>query len=361
MGIRINLTMRGRFMATAHIKGARIAAIGTCVPARRFDNLNDTDNFTPAEVRKVVAMAGVKHRRVADDAICSTDLCTAAAERIIEKLEWAPETIEALILVTQTPDYFLPSSACLIHRRLNLSNQCAAFDMGLGCSGYPYGLWLAAMMIQASGFKRVILCHGETPGRFTLQSDRSVALLFGDAGSATAIEAAAPDNAAGWFFAMHTDGSGYRDMIIEGGGFRNRFPEEPRQNYLYMNGANIFNFTIKRVPPLIMDTLKLAGAPADSIDYFIFHQSNQYILRHIIKKLSLPEEKVPIVLENYGNPGGPSVPLTITRGAMDRSNGAALKLMLLGYGVGLSWASALIELAPDALLEHLELGNGRDI
>ncbi|RJP92388.1 MAG: ketoacyl-ACP synthase III [Desulfobacteraceae bacterium] len=348
-------------MATAHIKGARIAAIGTCVPSHLFDNLNDTKDFTPAEIRKVVAMAGVQERRLADETICSTDLCVAAAGKIIAALNWEPQTVDAVILVTQTPDYFLPSSSCLIHKQLGLSENCAAFDIGLGCSGYPYGLWMAAMMCQTGGFQRVIFCHGDTPGRFSLQSDRSVALLFGDAGSATAIEAIPHDASDGYFFSMHTDGNGYKDMIIEGGGFRDRFPDDRRKHYVNMNGANIFNFTIKRLPPLIMDTLKLSGHQKEDVDYFIFHQSNQYILRHVMKKLSLPEDKTPMTLKKFGNPGGPSIPLTLTNGGLSRPKGQILKLMLLGYGVGLSWASALIELDSEVLLEHMEISHGRSL
>ncbi len=128
-------------------------------------------------------------------------------------------------MVTQTPDYFLPSTACVVHHRLGLKESCAAFDVGLGCSGYPYGLWMAAMMLQSRGFKRVLLLHGETPTRFANRSDRSVALLFGDAGSATALEAAESAGAKEWYFSLHTDGSGFDDLIIEGGGFRDRFPE----------------------------------------------------------------------------------------------------------------------------------------
>jgi 3-oxoacyl-[acyl-carrier-protein] synthase-3 len=345
-------------MATAKTNGSRIAAIGTCVPSLRFDNVKDTTEFTPAEVRKVVAMAGVRARRLADDSICSTDLCTAAAKKIMGSLNWAPETIDAVIMVTQTPDYLLPPSSCIIHNDLELSDCCAAFDMGLGCSGYPYGLWTAAMMIQTGGAKRVLLCHGDTPGRYSFNSDRSVSLLFADAGSVTAIEADDRADRHDWFYSLHSDGTGYRDMIIEGGGFRDRFPGDQRKHYIQMNGANVFNFTIKRLPPLIQDTLQISAYGQDDVDYFIFHQSNQFILKHLMKKMALPEDKVPMTLKEYGNPGGPSIPLTITQGELHRPPHKSLKLMLLGYGVGLSWASALIELNPDALLEHAELTEG---
>jgi 3-oxoacyl-[acyl-carrier-protein] synthase-3 len=325
------------------------------VPSYRFDNQNDTTEFSPSEVRKVVAMAGIQARRLADESICSSDLCLAAANKVLDSLGWEKDSIGALIMVTQSPDYFLPSTSCVLHKELGLTDECAAFDVGLGCSGYPYGLWLASMMLNSGGIKRALVLHGETPARFSDKSDRSVSLLFGDAGSATALEAVDFEKSNDWFFKLHTDGTGYEDMIIEGGGFRDRFPEDQHKHYVYMNGANVFNFTIKRVPKLIQDTLKISGYSQGDMDYYIFHQSNQFIIKHLMKKLKLPDDKVPMTLKEFGNPGGPSIPLTITQGGLVRPDDRALKLMLLGYGVGLSWGSALVDLPPDAILEHLEL------
>ena len=245
-------------MAKTETRAAKILGISTCVPAHRFDNLKDTTEFSPGEVRKVVDMAGVQARHTADESICSSDLCFGASRHLLERIGWAPESIDAVIMVTQSPDYFLPSTACLLQDRLGLPAECAAFDVGLGCSGYPYGLYLAASMLQTGGMKRILLLHGETPSRFARESDRSVSLLFGDAGTATALEAS-PDSGESWFFVLGTDGSGYRDLIIEGGGFRNRQPEDSESHYVHMNGANIFNFTCLRVPPLIRDTLEMAG------------------------------------------------------------------------------------------------------
>lgn len=343
-------------MAVVKTTGARIAAVCTCLPTTRFDNLTDSSAFTEEEVRKVTGMAGVSSRRVAGEAICSSDLCIAAARRLLERLEWASDSIDAVIMVTQTPDYLLPSTACVVHHRLKLADHCAAFDVGLGCSGYPYGMWLAAMMLQGGGMRRVLLLHGETPTRFSDQSDRSVSLLFGDVGSATALEAT---DAAGptWHYALHSDGVGYNSMIVESGGFRDRFGQDMRKHCVSMNGALIFNFTIKRVPALIDETLKASTMCPDDIDYFIFHQSNQFIMKHLCAKQSLPSEKVPIILRDFGNTGGPSIPLTMTHGNLTRPKDRALRLMLLGYGVGLSWGSALVDLDERAVLDSVELDN----
>ncbi len=148
------------------------------MPSYRFDNQNDTTEFSPSEVRKVVAMAGIQARRLADESICSSDLCLAAANRVLGSIGWERDSIGALIMVTQSPDYFLPSTSCVLHKELGLTDECAAFDVGLGCSGYPYGLWLASMMIKGGGIQRVLVMHGETPSRFSDKSDRSVSLLF---------------------------------------------------------------------------------------------------------------------------------------------------------------------------------------
>ncbi len=348
-------------MALLKTSGARIAAVCTCVPARRFNNLVDVAEFSEEEVRKVTGMAGVAARRMAGETICSSDLCIAAARRALHKLGWEPSSVDALIMVTQTPDYVLPSTACVIHHRLGLSDHCAAFDVGLGCSGYPYGIWLAAMMLQGGGIRRALVLHGETPTRFSDKADRSVSLLFGDAGSATALEAVADGTALNWHYALHSDGSGYNSMIIESGGFRDRFGSDPRKYCVKMNGALIFNFTIKRVPALIDETLISAGISSEEVDYFIFHQSNQFIMKHLCVKQSVPLEKAPIILKEFGNTGGASIPLTMTQGQLKRPSDRALRLMLLGYGVGLSWGSALVDLDPSAVLDSLELENDRRV
>lgn len=344
-------------MALIKTSGVRIAAVCTCVPTRRFDNLSDVAEFSEEEVRKVTGMAGVAARRIAGETICSSDLCTAAAQRALHKLEWKPSSVDALIMVTQTPDYFLPSTACVIQHRLGLGDHCAAFDVGLGCSGYPYGIWLAAMMLQGGGVRRALVLHGETPTRFSDKADRSVSLLFGDAGSATALEAVTDGSRQNWHYALHSDGSGYKSMIIESGGFRDRFGSDSSKHCVRMNGALIFNFTIKRVPALIDETLMGAGISSEEVDYFIFHQSNQFIMKHLCAKQSVPLEKAPIILKEFGNTGGASIPLTMTQGQLKRPADRALRLMLLGYGVGLSWGSALVDLDPAAVLDSVELAN----
>ena len=340
-------------MASIMTESCFIAGIRTCVPARSSDNLYDNTAFSPAEIRKVVAMAGVRNRRIADDSVCSSDLCVDAAKNLMNDIGWDPVSVDGIIVITQTPDYFLPQTSAVIHKALGLSEGCATIDLGLGCSGYPYGLWLAAMMLHSGGIRRILLLHGETPSRYSREADRSVSLLFGDAGSATAIESQG-SSVDKWHFIMATDSSGLDDMIIEGGGFRNRFPEEEDKYYVRMNGANVFNFTLKRIPPLVRDTIAFSGLQADDVDYYIFHQSNQFIMKHLVKKLGIPEARAPIILKDFGNTGGCSIPLAITQGNLGRHPDRSLRLMLIGYGVGLSWSAALVDLRPDAVIAHGE-------
>lgn len=342
-------------MAITSTKAHRIRGITSCVPARAFDNGADATGFTQEEVNAIVKMAGIRTRYMADDATCSSDLCLAAARDVMAAVEWSPDSVDGLVMVTQSPDYFQPSTACLLQKDLGLPESCAAFDVGMGCSGYAYGFWIASMMLQNTGFRRVLLLHGETPTRFTDPTDRSLALLFGDAGTATALEVSDGNSDKQWWYNVQTDGTGYRDLIIPGGGFRDRFPAESGKHFLKMNGANIMNFTLKRVPPLIDETLRAANMDRSSIDYYIFHQSNQFIMRRLAKKCNLPEERIPFTLREFGNTGGPSVPLTITNGNLRRPEDRALELLIVAYGVGLSWGSALVDLPADACLNHMQL------
>lgn len=336
-------------MSQTRLRGIRIAGVSTCVPARSVDNLDFGKDFGVDEVRKVVSMAGVKHRPVADAGVTSSDLCFEAAVDLLDKLGWERKSITGLIMVTQSPDYVLPSSSCMLHKWLGLGDHCAAFDMGQGCSGYPYGLYIASTMLKAGGHQRILMLNGDTPSRFTSPDDHATSLLFSDAGSATALELTDDDTPS--VYTLHTDGAGSDSLIIRGGGFRDRHPTDPRDNFVRMDGAAVFNFTLKRVPPLIRDTLAFADKTVADIDWFLFHQSNRFIMKHLTKKCGLPEDRTPIVLENFGNCGGPSVAVALTQGLARRAP-VASTVMMLGYGVGLSWGAALARLDAQAVLLH---------
>lgn len=329
-------------MSRSSIEGFRVAGVSTCLPPRAADNLDPALGFDPEEVRKVVAMAGVRQRRVVDAGVTASDLCFEAAETLLQRLGWERDSLSGLIFVTQSPDYFLPSTSCLLQQWLGLPDSCAAFDVGLGCSGYPYGLYLAATMLRGGGHRRILMLHGDTPSRFVDPADHATTLLFGDSGSATALEWSEGGRG---HFCLHTDGSGHAGLIMRGGGFRDRFPANPRHLALEMDGTAVFNFTIKRVAPLVNDALAQAGCGVPDIDAFVFHQSNRFMIKHLMKKCGMPEDKVPMTLEDNGNCGGPSVAVAMTR-RLPAERERTLKLMLLGYGVGLSWGAAVVDLEP---------------
>jgi 3-oxoacyl-[acyl-carrier-protein] synthase-3 len=236
----------------------------------------------------------------------------------------------------------------MAHKWLGLSEHCASFDVGLGCSGYPYALYLAATMLAGGGQQRILVLHGETPSCFPNPEDHATTLLFGDAGSATAVEVS--HGSSPGFFCLRTDGQGYGDLIIRGGGFRDRDPIDPRDRYLHMDGAGVFNFTIKAVPPLIRDVLEFAKFAPEDIDSYCFHQSNRFIMNYLAKKCSIQPAKMPIVLEQFGNCGGVSVPLVLTRSLS--SPRAPGQIMLVGYGVGLSWGAAITRLTGEEPMLH---------
>jgi 3-oxoacyl-[acyl-carrier-protein] synthase III len=340
-------------MASLSSAGVRIMAVSTCAPAHRVDNIAEGGALPAAELARIVNLAGVRVRHVSPPEICTSDLCLRAAERLLAELRWPRDSVSYLLFVSQTPDYLMPTTACCLHQKLGLSVQCAAFDVNLGCSGYPYGLAILSRLLQGQPNARGLLLVGETPSKICSPEDRATWPIFGDIGSATALETT-PGAEPIWF-SLHTDGEGYADFIVRAGGFRARFSPVRRDHFIEMNGPSIFAFTMKRVPPLIDELLSLSGWAREAVDYFVFHQANRFIIEHLRKKVAAPATKVPMVIGEFGNTGGGSVPLVLTCGGLVRSKDHPLNLFLLGYGVGLSWAGAAAQLWMDAPLLHSEL------
>ncbi len=353
-------------MAVTKLSGVQIRGIASAVPANLVPNTELAEQFGAEEVAKLSDSIGVHARRVAPPEICTSDLCFSAAERLIGDLGWERDSIDAVLFVSQSYDYLLPATSCVLQSRLGLSKKCAALDIGLGCSGYVYGLWLAAMMLNGGGQKRVLLMAGDTSSRNLSPHDRATVPLFGDAGTVTALEAA-PDGPP-LTFQLGTDGGGANHLIIPAGA--HRIPRsaatgcfttgtdgiERRPEDLFMNGAEIFVFTLREVPALIRSTLAEAGWGPDSVDGFIFHQANKFLLEHLTKKMKLPVEKVPIALDGFGNTSSASIPLAIcaTQGAALRER--RQRLVLAGFGVGLSWGAVTLECGPLTMPEIIEVG-----
>lgn len=342
-------------MSEATFSNIRVRGVAAAVPAGIRSLADDAGLFDPGEIDKVSASTGVMQRHVSLT-LTTADLCQAAAERLLAQTQCAPTDVDALIFVSQTPDYPLPASSCCLQARLGLSSQCAALDVNLGCSGYVYGLWLAAGMIAAGAVKRVLLLVGDTIYRTCSPEDRSVALLFGDAGSATLLEWDA--SADPCHFVLGTDGTGAPHLQVPAGGYRRRFSPAAllRQEVeggnrrsavdLYMNGAEVFAFTLRAVPPLIKGVLARAGHAATDVDYFVFHQANRFMLEHLFKRLKLPPERCVLGLRDYGNTSSASIPLALVTELRDRLQTAATRLVLAGFGVGFSWAGVSLRCGP---------------
>ena len=342
----------------AETSGSRIAGMVSCVPRHIVGNGHFAGAFGE-KVEEISKMTGVRERRWAAEGETTADLCQAAADRLLTQLGWAPNSVDGVIFVSQTPDYRLPATACALHRRLGLRPGAIAFDVNLGCSGYPYGLWLAMMAIQTGAADRMLLLVGDTISKVVDSADRATAMLFGDAGTATAIVRDEDSAATRTHFILGTDGRGERNLIIPEGAQRTGPSGDERLagrklDTLYMDGGEIFNFTLTSVPPLIEATIAAAGRPMEDYSAFLLHQANAFMIRHLAKKAKLPPEKVPINIDRYGNTSSASIPLLMTSELAPLLSGGRARLGLFGFGVGYSWASASLDVGPLSCVETME-------
>lgn len=334
--------------------GGRVAGLISCLPARVRTNDEFIGAFGEQGVADVVKMIGVQQRHQVERDVTTRDLCRQATSRLLADLGWAPASVDVLLFVSQTPDFRLPPTACALQADLGIPAGCIAFDINLGCSGYPYALWLGLSMIQTGAARRVVLAVGDTVSRIVDPSDRATALLFGDAGTATALEAdpAAPPAR----FILGTDGSGVANLIVPQGGFKDYSVcgdtrlEGRQADALYMDGGEIFNFTLRTIPPLVAKTIELA---AEKPAHYLFHQANQFMLKHLIKKARLPIEQAPINIDRYGNTSSASIPLLMTTALRDVLQSGPSQLAMFGFGVGYSWASANLQIGPLAVADTI--------
>lgn len=330
-------------MATGILKDVEIKGIACAVPERIVDNELYNGIFGEESVRKFINMTGVKTRRVSIDQQCASDLCYVAAKSLMEKLNWEPSSIDALILITQTPDYAVPATACVLQYRLGLSDNCIAFDINLGCSAYVYGLWQAATMISTQNINRVLLLVGDTSNYGINPTDSATAMIFGDGGSATALEKAEGKEIK---YFLKTKGSGYKYIMVPAGHARSRSQTSTdASDYdLSMKGADVFNFTITDVQKSLSDFISEYQIDKNDVDMFVFHQANLFILNHLSKKLGIPREKVPVSIDRYGNTSGESIPLTLVDALGNEQSDDTIKLVLCGFGVGLSYGGIYLEM-----------------
>jgi 3-oxoacyl-[acyl-carrier-protein] synthase-3 len=344
-------------MAFSKFKESKISGVVTVVPSTVccIDDEVDLYGGNEKQIARIKRAVGLDKRHVTDETTTTLDLCVDAAEKLILGLSLDREDIDGVIFVTQTPDHVQPSNAAIAHGKLELSTNAASFDISLGCSGYVYGLWMANMMIASQTCKKVLLLAGDTLSKCVNKRDRSTAPLFGDAGTATLIEASEQQNLS--YFSLHTNGAGSQHILQPAGGFREpssletaveEVDEEGNyrsRNDLAMNGGEVFNFSIKTEPTAIKEILEYAEQDIETIDYVIFHQANKYIITNIAKRLKLSMDKVPCgTVSKYGNQSSASIPCTINDALNEEVSVQSKRVILSGFGVGLSWASAIVGL-----------------
>lgn len=332
-------------MAFLSVKNVRIAGISAGVPLRKINNLDIQDLSADYEAKDFVEVTGVLERRVDD--YTTSDLCLSAAEQLIKDLEWEKKDIDAIIFVSQTTDFILPATACIIQDKLGLSKECYAEDIVLGCSGWVYGLSSLSSLMASGEIKKALLMAGDAKRRVESNDP-----LFGYAGTVTALEYVEGEE--GFKFHFGTDGSGYDAIIIPDGGCRNQITDESfkeeiingkKYNRLQtrMKGMDVFTFGVTTAPKSVKSLGKHYGFDYKEADYVIFHQANMKMNNMIAKLLKLPAEKVPSCMYNFGNTSSASIPLTIVTKLKGEVENKSTKFICCGFGVGLSWGTVAFE------------------
>jgi len=327
-----------------------IKAISYYLPETVVTNEELIKEFPEWSVEKIVNKVGIDQRHIAKANETSADLATKAAEKLFAEHGIDKNSVDFILFCTQSPDYFLPTSACLIQERLKLSTSCGALDFNLGCSGYVYGLSLAKGLLLGGIAQNILLLTGETYSKFMHPKDKGNRTLFGDAGSATLISSEGFAEIGN--FSLGTDGKGAKNLIVKTGGMRNRekandvrFDENGNpisSDHLYMNGTEIFNFTIETVPSLIEDTLKKNDLEFEEVDSFIFHQANKFMLNYLRKKLKIEESKFPYFMREVGNTVSSTIPIVIYEEM--KKNNLKGNILLAGFGVGYSWGGTILKI-----------------
>lgn len=353
-------------MAIINYSNVGITALAACVPGKVIDNYHyDLDIWPADEVRKVVDKIGVTERRFVDDKTCASDLCFAAAERLIADNGIDRSEIDLLVFLSQTPDYRMPATSILLQDRLGLPMSTMAFDVSLGCSGFINALSIVYAMMQNRGFRKALLLDGETRSKVYSRKDRREAFIFGDAGVAALIER--DEKFGDSHFSINSDGSRGNLIMIPGGGYRNMSSAETLKEKVvdeygnirtdengYMNGADVFNFVLVEVPKDIKRLMAATGKDIYQMDYYVFHQANAFINNHIAKKLKIDKDRIPWTIQKYGNTSSVSVPLTIVSELKEKMSGEK-KLMLSAFGVGMAWATAIVPFVDCRISDMVEI------
>lgn len=335
-------------MVASTIDGVAIRGLVACLPERTEDVADLAARFGEETALKIAKATGIERRHLAGEDQCTSDLAEAAATRLLDGLGWTAESVDLLVLVTQTHDQILPGSGSLLHRRLGLRKGAAVLDLTHGCSGYVYGLWTAAAMLKTVG-TRALLLVGDTTSRLIDPADRSVAPLFGDAAAATALELDSETGA--MIFDLGSDGAGAPYLSVSGGGLRS--PDAPA--HLFMDGTQVFAFTLREVPNSIRAVLNRAELDIGAVDHLVLHQANAQMIRHLAQKLGAGPDQTVVALAPFGNTSSASIPLALVEALAGALSDAPRRLLLSGFGVGWSWGSVTLCAGPLSVCEKVVL------
>ncbi len=334
-----------------------ITALAYALPENRLTHSELCERFGKLQMGKVAESSGIFERRIADAKTCASDLAFEAAELLFKNSKKDRAKVDLLIFATQTPDYLLPTTACILQKRLGLSKNIAAFDINLGCTQFTYALAQAHALIKSGLAKKALVLSADTITKTINPKDRSAASIFGDAAVAALVE----NSASGGFqdFVFGTDGGGYKDLILPTSGFRN--PPEPadfiessdadgniRSNAnLYVNGIKVFSFAYKVLYNSVSELLKKNSLGVEDIDMFIFHQAGEKIIKSASERLGIPNSKIHFKLHDIGNCGGASVGIALADAYMNNRIKPDMKIVLSSFGVGLSWCGILMDFSKD--------------
>jgi len=339
-------------MAYLKYCGVGIKDISAAVPMIVYNNLKDNQFFAQEDRDAIVAKTGIIKRRIAPTDMCASDLCFAAAEKLLSEMGLDRSSVDVLISITQTADYRTPGNSSILQNKLHLSQDCATFDINMGCSGFIYGLSMASGLLQQKHIRHVLLLNGETRSKAYSFRDRKTGFLFADAGSACLL--GKEDSGIESHYLLESFGSLYKNIIINAGGCRNPSSIESiiekeqedggfrSDEQGFMDGSAVFEFAITEVPKQVKQILRLSEIDKEIIDYFVLHQANAFMNDHLTRKMKIPENKAPMCLDRFGNTSSVSIPLTIVSEL--RNNLAGSKnLLLSGFGVGLSVGTAILK------------------
>lgn len=358
-------------MAYIQYEGVGIAAMSAAVPKRIIKNREYTEVFSAQEANEIVAKTGIEERRFADVETCSSDLCFAAAEKLFADNNINREEIDLLVFISQTPDYRMPATSVTLQHRLGLPNSTIAFDITLGCSAFIYGLSVVYGMMERSNLKKALLLDGETRSKVYSPRDRRSAFLFGDGGVAALIER--NPNFGKSTFSLNSDGSRADLIMIPAGGYRKMSSAETvvekvideygnmrSEEQGYMRGGDVFNFVIREIPRDIKNTLAFTGKSNDDFDYIVFHQANNFINSYIMKKMKMDAARIPSTIAKFGNTSSVSVPLTIVSELQGKLDGKK-ELLLSAFGVGMTWATAVVPFVDCKISDIVEVEHGKAV